>query len=415
MKRFLLSLFIAVPILSFSQSNFRKGYVVTNANDTIKGYINYKERAINPSSITFKSSLEEKASDFNLQNCAGYGIDGLEQFQRFQVAISMSKVDVSSLSLGRDSASRTDTVFLNVLQAGKNVTLYGYRDMLKSRFYIKDKNHSVPQELIYQLYMNPVRTSLIVTENLYAGQLLDLMSAFNAGTESDLSNLKQLRYTASDLLKVVSVINNQKLVKSKYPNTRFFAGAGFNVNKVDYQGINDLANASAKNKSSSSPLVTMGLDVFANPAIGKTIFRLELALYMSKNNVSTTTANVATAEIGHTFDQKAVAFTPQVIYNFYNTDPLKVFAGAGIGFVISSFTNNQSTNFNSFRQETEVIKNNVELEAFGFTVPFRAGVVINKKIELSAVYTLPSTITNYTGYSITLQRFSVGVNFLFGK
>lgn len=41
MKSFLIGLLFASPLLLSAQSNFQKGYVVTNSNDTLRGTVNY--------------------------------------------------------------------------------------------------------------------------------------------------------------------------------------------------------------------------------------------------------------------------------------------------------------------------------------------------------------------------------------
>lgn len=92
--------------------------MINNAGDTVKGYVNYRERSVNPVSFQFKTSKDGKANTFKLENAAQYVIDGLEKFQRFKVDISLGAVNTASLSQGPDSSFKTATVFLKVLQEG---------------------------------------------------------------------------------------------------------------------------------------------------------------------------------------------------------------------------------------------------------------------------------------------------------
>ena len=81
----------------------------------------------------------------------------------------------------------------------------------------------------------------------------------------------------------------------------------------------------------------------------------------------------------------------------------------------SKYSNNKSSRYNSFRDETTVTDNLINMEAFSAAFPFRIGAVLNKRIEISAVYTPTTAITNYNSFSIGVQRYTVGLNYLFGK
>jgi hypothetical protein len=415
MKRFLFCLFSVLPFLAAAQSNFREGYVVTNTNDTLKGYINYRERSVNPVSVQFRPVPESKTQVFFLKNSSSYRINDLEKFQRFTVDISMDNVNIPNLPVGPDSSSKRETVFMKVIQEGRYLTLYSYRDDIKNRFYIKDKNSAVPEELIYQRFMDPDNIGKVITRGKFAGQLMDVLLKYNAGTTADTEKLRHLNYNEEDLLKISSLINGKQVLKSKSQRIRFFTGTGLSISHAAYKGNNDLANSAAKSKTSVLPILTAGIDLFANPAIGKLIYRAELSFLMSRNDISTTTDTEALAALSHTFDQYTVALIPQLIYNVYNTAALRIFVGAGFGMNFSTYGNNSSSRYNSFRDETTVVENQIEFESFSATFPLRIGTVINKSIELSAIYTPNSSVTNYNSFNIGIQRYSLGLNYLFGK
>jgi len=418
MKRSLLYLLFAIPFVTAAQSNFRKGYVLTNTVDTLKGYVNYRERSVNPTSVQFKPMTGAKVQTFTLKNSSGYTVDDVERFERYEVDISMSSNNVSSLSFGPDSSSRRDTVFLKVIQKGENVTLYGYRDNIKNRFYIKEKGAAVPVELVYERYLDPDNKGNIITAGKFGGQLLELLIKFNAGTIADSEKIRRIHYEEEDLSKISLLINKQKAeaaVQSKYSRTRLFAGSGISISNTAYRGDNELANAAATNKSSVSPILTAGMDLFANPAIGKLIYRVELSLVQSKNEISTTTDVQANARLSHTFNQYTAMVVPQLIYNIYNTDPLKIYLGAGFAMSFSKYSNNKSSRYNSFRDETTVTENQINFEAFSTSFPFRLGMVFSKRIEVVAIYMPTSSIANYNFFNIGVKRYTIGLNYLFGK
>ncbi|KIO77265.1 hypothetical protein TH53_10480 [Pedobacter lusitanus] len=415
MKRFLFCLLLGIPVLCSAQSNFQKGYVVTNVKDTLKGYIDYKEWKLNPVSIIFKSNLNAETQNFTVNNSSAWSVDGAEFYQNYLVDISMSKINISQLSVGPDTSKKREAVFLKVLQTGKNVTLFSYIDGLKQRFYILEKNSSVPYELISQQFLKSNEEHVLVNGTGYIRQLSIIMSKLDVGTAEERQRLGSLYYGEKDLMKIVAVINGQSLAKTKHAGVRFFAGTGLNISKAVYKGTISYAQPGATTKTSYSPLLSIGIDVFANPAIGKLIYRGELSLLSSKNEVSISTDQAAMANAKHTFDQVTIAFAPQLIYNLYNTNRLKCFLGGGVGLNFSAYSNNKETRYNSFRNETEITENTITMEKFNFSLPFTAGLVFNKKIEISVGYAFSSPITDYSTSSIHMQRYRIGVNYLFGK
>lgn len=408
MKRSLLALLWVLPFLSIAQSNFQKGYVVTNSKDTLRGYIDYKESAFNPSSVKFKNNFESKPRTFTVEECAAYAIDSLEKYERYVISVSTSRVELSNLSAGRDSSFRIDTVFLKVLNRGKNIALFSYKDDIKKRFYIMDKNEVKPVELIRNLYLKPEQTGNMLTENKYVGQIQGKMRLFNIEGVSDERKLLLIKYTEKDLLNVAYKINDQQPVKSKISSNRFFAGAGLSINKAQYTGGNPFARADAQSKTSYTPLITAGIDLFANPLIGKLIYRAEISLVSSKNEIKTQFES-------HVFNQLSAVITPQIIYNFYNSDRVKIFGGAGLSLNFSSYSNNESGIYNDIKKRVEYVKNKVAFQSFNFSYQGTAGVVLNKKVEISLTYVVPTAITDYIYYSVVMHRYKVGVNYLFGK
>lgn len=413
MKCFLFFLLFVAPLCSFSQSNYIKGYVITESGDTLKGYINYREHSSNPTSFSFKAQPDGKAQTFTLKNCSGFVIGNIDAYQRFVVSISMGSVATSSLSTGLDSTSRQDTVFLRVLQDGKNVALFSYADDLKKRFYLKDKNDALPYELVKQVFLDREQTGIVVNNDKYRRQLLVVMRKFNVSSGAVEQRLNSLSYAEADILRIATEINGLQNVKTKYPKTRFFAGLGLMYNQTRYTGITDFANSNVTSKNSYSPALTAGVDLFANPAIGKLIYRLELSLLMSKTDVFSPRPNDDGNSKNVSFTQYSAVVAPQLIYNIYNTERFKFFIGGGVGFNISSYSKNKYYFTNFYGQVTPV---EVEaLQPISFLAPFSAGIVLHKRIELSAGYTVPFNIISGGSYSIRMERLRAGVSYFFGK
>ncbi|MBB6272966.1 hypothetical protein HDF26_003426 [Pedobacter cryoconitis] len=416
MKLFLLGILLSISALSFAQSNFQKGYVVNNEKDTLRGYIDYKEWDLNPGKIAFKTDLDAGIQDFTVKNSLAWAVTGFEIYQKYEVEVSMSQVDVSRLSVGRDNSKAKSVVFLKVLQTGKNATLFSYTDGIKQRFYLLEKDESIPYELGSQLYMKSKEDNLMVTDNQYIRQLGLVMTKLNVGTEAERHSLEISNYGIKPIMNAVAVINEQQLIKTnKNSAVRFFAGAGLNMSRAHYKGDTPFALPGAESKVSLMPLITAGFDLFANPAIGKLIYRAELSLLMGKHEATIREPSPSKTYMTHTFNQFTINITPQIIYNFYNTNRLKAFVGGGPGLNFSGYSNNKTTLYSNSGNETELTSRKIDLEKFNFSFPFTAGLVFNKKVEISAGYAFASPITNYSSFSINMQRYRVGVNYLFGK
>lgn len=414
MKRLLTCLLLIIPVLTFAQSNFKKGYILTPSRDTLRGYINYKERLFNPSSVSFRSSLNSSTETFTKSNCLGYGIDGIQSFEKFAVKVSTGSVNTSNLKRGRDTSAIRDTVFLRTLQKGDNINLYAYTDVHKTRFYISEGNNKAPYELLRYLYLDTTVTYIdkIVDDKVYTRQLQQVIIKLNKGVAQD--QLRNLQYTESDLGRLVSVINGKKVTKSTVSHARFFAGIGLNKSSGFYLDNNFLANDAAVSKQSYSPVFNVGIDLMANPAIGKVVFRIGLSYFMSKNEISTTTDNDAFARVDHVYDEHTIALSTQFFYNFYNTKTFKLFGGIGFGANISSYSNNLVTRFNSVNQVTSPSPYQVSFDGFSPSTPITVGVVFNKRIEIAATYVPSTTTAHYDDFSVHRKRSEIGLKYLFG-
>lgn len=414
MKRFLAGLILTLPMFGFSQSNFHKGYVLTNTKDTLKGYLDYRENKNNPVAVVFKQELNGSPKTYTPKDCAGYGINGMVSYQSHVVNISLGPEDMSLLTEVVDTSSKREPVFLEVIQDGQRVTFFHYEDQVKRRYYILDKGDQEPQELIRQLYMQADNPGKMLTNVRYARQLMAVLRKYGKYSESLENRLGRLKYTREDLLKVVEMINDQQLEESKFPKSRFFAGAGLNGSLLGFSGAHVLAGSNASSKLSFGPTVATGIDVFANPAIRRLLFRIELAFSMSKNKISSPSAM-------QSFDQVGVAVNPQLIYHLYNAADFKVFIGGGIGLNLSRYSNQKSSRYTiSLYNGAETVKTNnpndlLELETFYASFPVTAGVVLNKKLELSLGYSMSSAITDYALFNAKKQQFRLGLNYLFGR
>lgn len=403
MKRSLLILLWVIPFLSIAQTDFRKGYLITNAQDTLRGFISFREESENPIAVYFRSELNDKTQVFPLKDCKAYVVENFYSYRRETVNISMSKDDINRISTGRDTSSKNDMVFLRILQSGENVTLFMYTDDVKTRFYIQSKEDPAPLELIRNIfYTGP---GLAKTENKFQVQLYQLMQKYQKNLTLKDVKLEWAKYNANDLIKVVSKINNQSAREFTVKDTRFFIGAGLSLTSFVYKGSHSLANATAVAKKSNNPIVTVGVDYIPKPLIGKMVYRVNATLFMSKNEIYKKSSNLK-----HSFDELTFGLSPQIIYNIYNSQMIKFYAGAGISANVSSYSNNVMSTLD---QGAEPKKSEVDFNVINFSPKITAGFVVNKKVELSGGYYVNSTTTDYQTFRVSVSRFTFGVHYLF--
>lgn len=413
MKRYFLLSMLLIPMLSRAQSNYQKGYVVTINKDTLNGFVDYKENANNPKSVSFKTTLNDNAVSYNSENATAVAIIGLESYERFVVNISQSNARIDKLSYGEDTTSIRDSVFLKVIQKGENVNLYSYTDDKKTRFYLMEKDAKEPEELINNTYFASESGKTKVNER-FKRQLIALMLKHNLYEVADSRRVAVLRYSKTPILKEVSRINGQELVKEK-SSFRFFAGAGLSVNKLSYAGESPFNKPGVTQKTSYTPMLTAGVDLLANPNIGRMVYRLELSFLMAKGNITTTAIDPVYAYQQHTFDSYGVTLFPQALYNFYNTPALKVYGGLGLGINFVSYKDNQIATHVIRTNTLRIEENKIQLEPYNIAPALNAGVVIKKKIELFGNYLLSSPISSYTNFNACIQRTNIGVKYIFSK
>lgn len=396
MKRFLISLMLSLPICAIAQSNFQKGYYVNNAGDTIKGVVDYKPRITASGDFRFKPDGVNDAQTINLENAKSYGIVGYESYERFRVNISQGPVKTEQLKVGADSSLVTATVFLKVVQKGPKLALYSYTDDIKKRFYIKNNDAEVPYELIRTKHLDPKYRTSIVSRDRYKGQLMFELSRHNVETNHFREGLSDLEYTDADITKVVSMINGL-IARPMKNGTRFFASAGLASSELSYSGKHILSNSAAVKSASTSFSISIGADLFNNSPSERWIYRAELFLINGKDLSVSNSQNV------HTMDHLTFYFNPKVLFNFYNTEALKVFVGGGLGVNYSIFNNNKAGRFApnpGFDDQFEETDLKVSSSSFSFNA--HAGVLFRKKFEISMMYVPPYSISNYTAYKINL-------------
>lgn len=409
---------------AIAQTNYKPGFIVTTKGETVNGYINYREWNYNPGNIGFKKILSDKAQTFGPSDLSYFELTGLEAYKSAHVAVSMARIDIQTMKDEFDTTTVTKDVFLKLVKKGDNVSLFSYSDQVKTRFYINDnKSPDGPTELLYQAYMDP-QTLTVKTKNVYNLQFLTLAKKYWAETFDVQDHIVKTKYNEKELKRVIAELNNESPGKmddemGTKTGIRFFVGTGINATNLNYSAAPP-AGSTGSSKTSYFPKFSIGLDAPFNPNVGRLLFRTELSFTITRGKMARKTVD-PTVVTTSTYkpEQQTVSIKPQLIYNIYNAENVKVYGGAGININYSRYP--ASANKTAVVNDVASLSYNKEdkypsTTNFWFQFVPRAGLNIGRKWDLSINYFIPTTLSDISvAPELKVKGFDVGLSYYIGK
>lgn len=397
-----------IPFTLCAQKNFQPGYIVTLKGDTVKGFIDHREWDFTPSRIVFNSSDKSVQKEYTVRDINFFQVSGKEAYRRAIVKISLNPATLSDISI-KDTTWKIDTVFLKVLYSGKP-SLFSYEDKIKQRFYILEEGREQPEELIKREYMKDGSNSL-VTETIYRNQLNAIMYAMNLYSNDLNTRIQEAEYEKQDLKKIILLLNrvkgNERMSQDKSA-VNWFAGIGIQRDNLSFEGQHIFTGETSS--SNWLPKISAGIDLFANPNVGKLFFRLEVGYQKNKSTI--TYANWDKTHI-YELASSTVSLLPQINYTIYNTHKLKIPIGFGLDYRFMSYHKNEYKQISSSGEELNKDDTYLKLKKSFMTFLGRASVVFNNKIEASFLYCPPASFTSYQGYSLGGSNMQFQVYYLF--
>jgi len=413
-KTFLSAVLILFPVFVFSQANYKAGFIVTSKGDTIPGFIDLREWEQTPQSISFKKEKDLKSKPLGIEELSAFSVTDISTFEKYTVNVSLGTVKLEDLPAEKDTTSETRTIFLELIEKGKNASLYKYTDKVKDRFYIwETKPDAKPKELQYSPYLE---NGSIHEGKTYANQLYLLAIQNGVDSPKLFAKVESLKYEESEIIGVIRMINgNQDNSKTRRKNLkpRFFAGVFLSRSPLVYKGNHDLANEGATHKSETLPGVSFGFDAFKNKEVQKVSLRIEGAALL-QNAVTTYVTNYFNSPTpyrttSHELVGISLVFNPQITYNFYNRPQFKTFLSGGITTTYSRYSRNRYTDV----YNTITTHRDIYLRHINISYSARAGIQLKKKIELYVKYLPSMKLDSYMDYSIFSLQSSLGLTYLF--
>jgi len=168
-KPVLFVVWVLFSYLSYSQENFFPGYVINNSGDTSKGFVDYKNWAINPKEVVFKSTATSSPTTFIPTDIIEFSVKD-EIYVSGIVEVENTPVEDNKLDYDPKLKITVDTIFLQTLLKGKKGLYYYRNNNGRENFYVnKDSGFEL---LISKKYLiRQGTTSFIFTRKDYIGQL----------------------------------------------------------------------------------------------------------------------------------------------------------------------------------------------------------------------------------------------------
>ncbi|MCF6402406.1 PorT family protein [Chitinophaga filiformis] len=198
-----------------AQRNYVPGVIITRQNDSLKGFIDFRNWYQSPNEIVFKESLSNAEEQrFKPADINGFKVAEPEvEYVSRKLHIDITRQDINSLNEKRERIVQDTPVFLMRIVTGP-YNLYEYIDMFSRAHYVYDASGVPATELEYvQQYVERSSGSGIFTEERYKDQLAALFADNAALAEK----ARKISYREANLKKLFLAYNNGKAPASGTP------------------------------------------------------------------------------------------------------------------------------------------------------------------------------------------------------
>jgi len=395
MKRFAFSCtFLFCSLLLFAQSNFIPGSITKSAGESINGFIDYKEWSKNPSTISFKKSLDEAATAYSVDDLLGFEVTGKEKYLRARIKKDMMPVKISELKVVPSVKLETVTAFVRELFRNDRIGLYIYRDF-KDHFYVS----ATKDEFVELVYGVSESDGDIFESNIFRDQLLTYFPELRSDAKVT-RKLEGLKYKEADLVGFFYTATNTKAKKTEKIKPVIFAGTGVVISPFEITGDHDVA--ALDYKTSVTPVLYAGVDIMTKRNHGAFVIRPQ-ASYFNLNYEGSQIRNHPAGyqeEVKYVLKSSNFNISLGGLYNFWNKPKQKVYAGAEVVVNFSSYKENEITRQNLSTGSITTDWHLLQYEKTWLTVNAMAGAVFMKHFEVSATVKL-------TGSMSTMQTINV--------
>ena len=329
--------------------------------------------------------------------------------------MSNDEVTESRAGVGLNKKAAIKTIFLKIVNSGKNVTLYEYSDAIKDRFFV-DENTGKPVELDLNIYLKTSASTDLTREDIYKRQLQSLAVKYQPADHSLIARIQESDYTKADIeddiFKINGADNATTFSSTRKFRSRAFVGLGIAILKVNNYGTDNFlstdvhANGGYKANPAVGVELNLGEDIFLGQSKRSLILRT--AVHFTYSSGSTITGQ-GTDSLLLKYNSVALNFNfnPNLLVNIYSGNHVDVYFGGGISLFIRSGIELKYIDPNY----DELYLGAPAYYSMDFTFKTSADVILNNKVDFYAGYDPASTIGQKNN---TLSTFHLGINYLFG-
>lgn len=403
----LLSIFFCLA--SHAQANYEPGYIILKNGDRKNGWINYQNWSRNPRKIEFKEVKEGPSSLYSFTDLQAFEVAGKDRYDVYTVSKIVAPADINDLQQSNTAETVTDTVFLRVLIRGDKLNLYELVDERK-HYYIQQPQNA-PVELQYKLIKK--EGNFFIKQTTYREQLKVLTENKNLQSKID-----QADYISKDITRIVKQINGSIIylapdVLNNKGNIHFFIGAGGTSNTLDVSGDNKTLS-DMNFQGSTSYILTTGIDLLGKRNLNNLRLRFEVSYAPATYNGKITEPGAFVGQQEqkeYSIKQANIIPAFSVLYSFFRSKTLQVFAGAAAAQYFTSYSDNTLTITNLTTGAVEKRNNYLDLSKNWLAVQLKGGIRINH-FEVMLTGKLSGSFFDFYGIKGNVGNYSLRVHYM---
>ena len=400
---------------SFAQKNFLEGFVVNHDNDTLMGFIDYRNWDYNPTSIRFKYDIKSESTRFSSEDVIAFNVNS-ELYVSALVETEISAANTNVLSIDPNFILQTENVFAHVLVKGPKSLYQVKTSEGVNCFYTKQDNELVL--LKYKKYRSKTRDKNIILENnkfigqlrFYLNDCQNIQSKLNGTSyhKKDLIRLFQYYYNCTS-----TIAEHTKSTEKPKLEVGILVGPTFTSLELKGEEYTDITNADFNN--STDFIAGIFLEIVMPKFQQKWSFNNELVYssykmtgyyqdYKNENEYTNTTTT-----LGYSY----IKMNNALRYN-YPLGKMGLFFNAGIsnGFAIQEI-NKQSIESKFYSSTTTI-----EEEALEFTKKYEFGILLGlgvnfKKLLAEVRYERGNGMSNTNKIKSIATRYHVILSYRF--
>ncbi|MBO9199418.1 MULTISPECIES: hypothetical protein [Niastella] len=392
MKRIALICLLGLCLQVTAQKNYQRGQVVVTNGDTLKGWIDYRNWNVNPTSIRFKlDSLADNARQFTTTDISFFQVAG-DKYLKAIITKDMLPVDINHLVPDSTVNQQTDTAFLRVLVEGPVLNLYEVYDF-KPHYYIQDSTKSY-RELTYKCTLDEV-TNRMKISNYFRGDLIAYLILRPQYDKKLARRIENISYTNKEIGKVVATMNGLTGQSVPYVSNdskksiSFYAGAGAIYSTMTFSGDANLIGDNVYLKGidfgwKTGPAILAGLELSSERNFKELSFRLEVAYssigYKANNLVIRSNSSFDTVN----YEIKQRNITPSVtgLYHIIRKEKFRYYIGAQFAVNLSSYPANAYTAKHPWSANPTHSNDFISFNKTWPVINIKTGAIINQRWDI---------------------------------